>query len=122
MDNNLLPEWLSSASSNHSNSFIMDGDELSVPDTPETDFGSSSPEESAMDRQLAILQTHLDSLPYRCESVEEMQVKLEFIVLRIDVCVRSKNWTVLTTWDSMLQGSAIIHVWVTIQIVHIWFL
>jgi proteasome activator subunit 4 len=111
MDNHPLLDWLFSGLDLSLDS-NMDGDELSVPDTPDIDSGSSSPGDSAMDKQLATLQTYVDSLPYKCESVEEMQAKLEFIVARIDVCIRSKNWTVLTSWDGMLQWSAEIHVYI----------
>ncbi|TFK76811.1 hypothetical protein BDN72DRAFT_829977 [Pluteus cervinus] len=79
----------------------MDDDhdeELSVSDTP-----GEANELSPFEKQKASLQTYLDSLPYQCESVEEMQQKLEFIVGRIFVCAKAKNWQMLTTWDGMLQ-------------------
>ncbi|TFK57500.1 ARM repeat-containing protein [Heliocybe sulcata] len=65
-------------------------------DTPEVDEG-------AYDQQLASLRTYLKSVPYECEAVEDMQAKLEYIVGRIAVCAKTKNWLVLTTWDGMLQ-------------------
>jgi hypothetical protein len=104
MDNQIGIEVLTSAISDHSDilSFITNSDEISAPDSPQLTFESAN---SGMDRQLASLQTYLDSVPYKCESVDEMQAKLEFIVGRIDICVRSKNWTVLTSWDGMLQWS-----------------
>ena len=33
----------------------------------------------------------------------KMQAHLEYIVGKIAVCVKSKNWLVLTTWDGALQ-------------------
>lgn len=106
MDNHPLLAWLSSPGSGHpaleSKSFTMENDDISGLDTPEID-GSSSPEKSSMERQLASLQTFVDSLPYKCESVGEMQARLWLIVGKIDICARSKNWSVLTSWDSMLQ-------------------
>ncbi len=73
-------------------------DELSLSDTR-----GEVNELSALEKQKASLQTYLDSVPYQCESVEEMQQKLEFIVGRIFVCTKAKNWQMLTTWDGMLQ-------------------
>ncbi|GJE87739.1 proteasome-substrate-size regulator, mid region domain-containing protein [Phanerochaete sordida] len=81
----------------------MDEDEMSVPDSP-LESGEMSPRASATDdRQRATLQSYLDSLPYECEPVEDMQAKLEYIVGKIAVCAKSKNWLVLTTWDGALQ-------------------
>jgi proteasome activator subunit 4 len=69
----------------------------------ELDFAGGPTEQSAMEKQRASLQTYLDSLPYECETVEEMQVHLEEIVQKIYVCAATKNWLVLSTWDGMLQ-------------------
>lgn len=81
----------------------MDDDEMSVPDSP-LESGEMSPRQTAtVDRQRATLQSYLDSLPYECESVEDMQGQLEYIVGKIAVCAKSKNWLVLTTWDGALQ-------------------
>ncbi|KAJ7596682.1 hypothetical protein C8J56DRAFT_918063 [Mycena floridula] len=49
------------------------------------------------------LQIYLDSLPYQCESVEEMQKKLEHIVGKLYICAKAQNWHTLTSWDGMLQ-------------------
>lgn len=48
-------------------------------------------------------QTYVNSLPYQCESYEEMQAKLEEIVGKIYICAKSRNWLQLTTWDGVLQ-------------------
>jgi len=76
----------------------MDDDDISEIDSP-----GEVTEQSAMEKQLASLQTYLDSLPYECETVEEMQTRLEEIVQKISICARTKNWLVLSTWDGMLQ-------------------
>ena len=76
----------------------MDDDDISEIESP-----GELTEQSAMEKQLASLQTYLDSLPYECETVEEMQARLQEIVQKIYVCARTKNWLVLSTWDGMLQ-------------------
>ncbi|KAI0343973.1 ARM repeat-containing protein [Trametopsis cervina] len=79
----------------------MDEDEgMSMPDSP-LDSDDTIP--SAADKSRAVLQTYLNSLPYECESVEDMQAHLEYIVGNISICAKSKNWLVLTTWDGALQ-------------------
>ncbi|KAG2062138.1 hypothetical protein BDR06DRAFT_978583 [Suillus hirtellus] len=60
-------------------------------------------EEDTYEKQKATLQTYIDSLPYECESIDVMQAKLEYIVGKLIVCAKSKNWLVLTTWDAILQ-------------------
>ncbi|KAI0094551.1 ARM repeat-containing protein [Irpex rosettiformis] len=76
----------------------MDEDDgMSVLDSPiESD-------DSSAEKSDAILQTYLDSLPYECESVNDMKAKLEYIVGKIAMCAKSRNWLVLTTWDGALQ-------------------
>ncbi|EMD41612.1 hypothetical protein CERSUDRAFT_110183 [Gelatoporia subvermispora B] len=78
----------------------MDEDDISVPDSP-TESEAMSPTHD--ERQRASLQTYLDHMPFDCESLEDMQAKLDHIVARIIICAESKNWLVLTTWDGMLQ-------------------
>ena len=92
-----------------SESSIMDEDDMSVPDSP-LESGSMSPRQAATtDKQRATLQSYLDALPYKCETVEEMQANLEYLVGKIVVCAKSKNWLVLTTWDGALQWYAAPH-------------
>jgi proteasome activator subunit 4 len=80
----------------------MEGDDISVPGSPDiVSGGATTP--SAVDIQLASLKTYVDSLPYKCESLEEMQTKLEAIVAKLVVCVKSRNWAMLNKWDSSLQ-------------------
>lgn len=76
----------------------MDEDSASALDTP-----SEFVELSAFEKQRASLQTYLNSVPYECESTQQMQEKLEEIVEKIFICAKAKNWLVLSTWDGMLQ-------------------
>jgi proteasome activator subunit 4 len=80
--------------------FDMDEDILS--DTTLTS-DSFTPEQTDMEKQLASLKTYVSAVPYECESVEEMQAKLENIVGKIFVCAKAKNWFVLSVWDGLLQ-------------------
>ncbi|KAH8100456.1 ARM repeat-containing protein [Cristinia sonorae] len=81
----------------------MEEDDISLPDSPAIESGHLSPDSSAFEKQRAALQTYLDSVPYKCETIEEMQSVLEEIVGKIVICARAKNWLVLATWDGMLQ-------------------
>lgn len=78
-------------------------DGMSVLDSP---IESEDSTQFAADRSNAVLKTYLDSLPYECEPIEDMQSKLEYIVGKITICAKSKNWLVLTTWDGALQWYA----------------
>ncbi|KDQ54780.1 hypothetical protein JAAARDRAFT_134622 [Jaapia argillacea MUCL 33604] len=73
--------------------------------SPGSPLATESPEseDSVLEKQRASLQTYLDHLPYDGESADEMQAKLEYIVGRIVICAKAKNWLVLTTWDGKLQ-------------------
>ncbi|TFK41322.1 hypothetical protein BDQ12DRAFT_768249 [Crucibulum laeve] len=75
----------------------MEDDEISFSSTGEVS------EQSAYDKQRASLQTYLDALPYECESIDEMQQRLEEIVAKLYIAAKAKNWLVLSTWDGMLQ-------------------
>lgn len=75
----------------------MDEDELSFVEEPE-----DGPQ-TAYEKQLSALDTYLKSLPYECETPEQMQQVLEGIVAKICVSAKAKNWLVLSTWDGMLQ-------------------
>lgn len=77
--------------------FIED-DDLSVADTP-----ADVTNPNAYERQLTSLQTYLNALPYKCESVAYMQAKLEEIIEKLFICAKSKNWPILATWDGILQ-------------------
>ena len=74
----------------------------------EIDAAGELMEQSAMEEQRASLQTYLDSLPYECETDEEMQTRLEEIVQKIYICAKTKNWLVISMWDGMLQWYVLI--------------
>ncbi|KAI0034963.1 hypothetical protein K488DRAFT_83562 [Vararia minispora EC-137] len=71
--------------------------------TPVEEHAALSPENLDLSKQRAYLDTYLKSLPYPCETEEQMQAHLEYIVGRIAVCVETKNWMVLNTWDGVLE-------------------
>ncbi|KIK95621.1 hypothetical protein PAXRUDRAFT_826811 [Paxillus rubicundulus Ve08.2h10] len=81
----------------------MDEDDLDVLDSPYEEISSLAPDQSSYEKQMSNLNAYLRALPYECESVEEMQKKLEYIISKLVICAASKNWSVLTTWDAMLQ-------------------
>ena len=56
-----------------------------------------------LEKQRAALQVYLDSVPYQCESLDQMQIKLESIIEKIIVCAHSKNWVSISHWDGLLQ-------------------
>ena len=85
-------------SSTHPLATKEEEDKISIVDSP-----SEIVDPFAYDKQRASLQTYLDSLPYECETVEDMQNRLERIVEKIYICAKSQNWLVLSTWDGMLQ-------------------
>lgn len=70
---------------------VLDDDNLSVDDP--------------LEKQRAALQIYLDSVPYECESLDQMQTKLEKIVEKIIICAQSKSWLTITHWDGLLQWS-----------------
>jgi len=80
----------------------MDDDDFSGLETP-PEIDSPSATQGQMEKQLESLKSYLDALPYKCETPEEMQTKLEFIIGKMDVCVRSKNWSLLPNWSHMLH-------------------
>jgi hypothetical protein len=114
MSINLLDSFISATgvdlkyhlSSSAGSEIDMSDDEISVSDGPGQDDSLLS-EQSVLEKQRAALQVYLNSVPYECESVEEMQTKLEEIVGKIMICAHAKNWLSLTTWDGMLQWCAL---------------
>lgn len=110
-------EVVTSLPSTPLNTMSSDDVDMSVTDgTP-----SESIELSSYERQQASLKIYLNSLPYECESTEEMQEKLEQIVGKIFVCAKAKNWLVLSTWDGMLQWYYQLHVLVSIGLSNVYF-
>jgi proteasome activator subunit 4 len=63
----------------------------------------SSWEGDTLDNQLATLKTYLNHIPYQCESLQEMNAKLEEIIGKIAICAKSRNWYLLTQWDTLLS-------------------
>ncbi|KAJ7462735.1 armadillo-type protein [Mycena galericulata] len=55
------------------------------------------------DDDQAAFQSYLDAAPYACESPEEMLSKLEQIISKMHVCIKARNWLVLSTWDGLLE-------------------
>lgn len=99
---NLISDQLTSLGLSLQRLVRMDDDDFSGLDTP-PEIDSSSAVQGQMERQLESLKTYLDALPYECEPPEEMQTKLEFIVGKMDACVRSKNWSLLPNWSHLLH-------------------
>jgi len=77
-----------------------DHDCLSVAETPNEPGDADA---STADKHRVLIQTYLSSLPYVCESIDEMQAKLEDIVGKIAVCAHVKDWVSLDAWDNKLQ-------------------
>lgn len=104
MDTNshLLLDCLAFVSQQRPATDKMDDDDFSGLETP-PEVDSPSTAQGQMEKQLESLKLYLDALPYECETPEEMQAKLEFIIGKIDVCVRSKNWSLLPNWSPLLH-------------------
>ncbi|KAK7468647.1 Proteasome activator BLM10 [Stygiomarasmius scandens] len=77
----------------------MEDDSMSYLDTPAGDYI----DQSSYDKQKSYLETYVNSVPYKCESIEDMHQRLEEIVGKIYICAKSQNWLALATWDGMLQ-------------------
>jgi proteasome activator subunit 4 len=80
----------------------MEGDDNLGFDSPLED-GALSSDENDLENQIESMKTDIKSVPYECESMEEMQILLEVIIGKIIVCAKSENWSVLTSWDGALQ-------------------
>lgn len=95
-----LASLLTSETSNevYSTDLDMDDDDISI-----LGSGQEDDEQSWLEEKRESLQTYLDSIPYKCESFEEMQEKLEFIVGRLYIAAKARNWQLLTSWDGLLQ-------------------
>jgi len=77
----------------------MTGEASSNSATP-SDVSDPIPDDA---KELKSLDTYLKSLPYECESSEEMQEKLRVIVEKLYVCVHTNSWAASVGWDHMLQ-------------------
>ncbi|KAH8929547.1 hypothetical protein BT69DRAFT_1292546 [Atractiella rhizophila] len=68
----------------------------SAPPPPQHDDSSTLPREKRLE--------YSDQLPYACESLEEMDARLELIVRRLVECVRAREWEVgWTGWNYRLD-------------------
>lgn len=59
-------------------------------------------EEATFSKQLAYLRTFTDSVPFKCETPEEMEVKLAQIVDKLYICTKTDNARMLKAWDAMI--------------------
>lgn len=76
---------------------IMEEDDISFVEAP-----GDNPQVT-YEKQLEALQLYLKSLPYECETPEQMQRALESIVGKIYIAVKAKNWAALGAWDYIFQ-------------------
>lgn len=74
--------------------------DLSTPDTPGV---SPTPDEDSVAYDTKSLETYIASVPYKCESIPEMHAKIHWIVGRLLVCVKSRDWSNVHSWDSLLH-------------------
>jgi proteasome activator subunit 4 len=84
----------------------MEIEDESQLDTPSEELGinaAGTAEQTLLERQLAILQTYTDSVPYECESVEVMNDKLKGIVEKIILCAKVGDWVSLSHASNGLQ-------------------
>ncbi|KAG9039991.1 hypothetical protein FRB95_004463 [Tulasnella sp. JGI-2019a] len=61
-------------------------------------------EETDEEKQLRILEGWTSSVPYACESLEEMQQQLEVIVSKLLIAAESRHWEHLVAWDGALAS------------------
>lgn len=85
----------------------MDDDQLSAPGTPVSDGNGGgttpgNPEQTPYDKQLASLRTFLASVPYECESVEDMELHLANIVDKLHAVTLARLWHLLPGWNELL--------------------
>ena len=81
----------------------MDEDDIDILDSPAEEISPLATDQSSYEKERANLAVYVDALPYKCDTLQEMQQKLEHIIEKLLICAESKNWSVLTTWDALLQ-------------------
>ena len=95
----------------------MNGDEnlgSTIIPTPQSDteflaldedgiLGGISDLEAQDAKELKSLETYVKSLPYECESTEEMEDTLKVIVEKLSICIQTNSWGQSVGWDHMLQ-------------------
>ncbi|KAG8905939.1 hypothetical protein FRB99_007944 [Tulasnella sp. 403] len=64
-----------------------------------SDKASAKREETDEERQLRVLDGYITSLPYPCESVEEMKRELDNIIGKLFIAVESRQWNHVLVWD-----------------------
>ncbi len=82
----------------------MDEDQLSSPGSPVGESGATPgvPEKSQYEKQLASLSTYLASVPYECESVDEMNNHLAHIIDKLYAVTSARLWHLLPEWNGLL--------------------
>ncbi|KAG8858716.1 hypothetical protein FRB96_004853 [Tulasnella sp. 330] len=61
-------------------------------------------DETDEEKQLRIMEGWTSSVPYVCESLEEMQQQLEVIVSKLLIAAESRHWEHLAAWDGALAS------------------
>lgn len=61
-------------------------------------------DETDEERQLRIMEGWTSSMPYACESPEQMQEQLEVIVSKLLIAAESRHWEHLVAWDGALAS------------------
>ena len=75
----------------------------------ENSSGSATPSDAGDDllsseaKDLKTLEGYIKSLPYSCETIDDMHEKLRVVVEKIYVCVHTNSWAASVGWDHMLQ-------------------
>ncbi|KAL5534546.1 hypothetical protein ACEPAG_1009 [Sanghuangporus baumii] len=82
-----------------------DDDSFATPLSPIDEFTDSSTdsEEDRLEKQRAVLRTYVDSLPYSCESLQEMDQKLAEIIDMIYLSASANRLDLLREWDGILS-------------------
>ena len=79
----------------------MEEEDHSALDSPAPEAENS--ETTDLATQHASLKSYLGSVPYTCESEEEMHTKLQYIVSQLEICVKSGDWLSLCNYDTLLH-------------------
>ena len=86
----------------------MDDMELGLDD----DYEASSPSENTTikidetdeEKQLRVLNGYISSLPYPCESIEDMEQQLRTIVVKMTIAAEGRHWEHFFAWDGILAS------------------
>ena len=91
--------------STHGSSLIMDSDGMSTPASPidGSDAGSTNTDEIVRSKQQAALKTYIESVPYECESPEEMETILATILSKIYIATESSRVEIMRKLDEALN-------------------